>query len=179
MSVLRTIIPILVAVVAIIAAVTDWRWRRIPNWVTVPGLLLGIAVNTIAQGWPGARESLLGAGLGLLVLFPFVLIRALGAGDWKLVGAIGAFVGPGSLISVLVTALLVAGAMALVLVVYKGRFKQMLSNIWKIVFSMLTGHPGTAEVSLDNPESLKIPFGVAVAVAVVVFVGMRFATQFS
>src|SRR6266704_5767563 len=92
--------------VAAIAGWMDWRYRRIPNWLTVPGLLAGIAVNAAAGGWSGAKASLLGAGLGLLILLPFVLIKALGAGDWKLIGAIGACLGPSRLVAVLVGSML-------------------------------------------------------------------------
>src|ERR1700720_131228 len=60
----------LAAVPALVAGWTDWRWRRIPNWLTVPALLLGIAVNCFAAGWAGGRESLLGAGLGLGLWLP-------------------------------------------------------------------------------------------------------------
>ena len=104
----------LATIPALVAGWTDWRWRRIPNWLTVPALLLGIAVNCFATGWAGAKESLLGAGLGLGLLLPFVLIRSLGAGDWKLVGALGAFLGPSRLITVLLGTVLVAGLMAVV-----------------------------------------------------------------
>src|ERR1700739_2783674 len=78
---------------ALWAGALDWRYRRIPNWLTLPGLVAGIAVNTIAGGWPGTKASLLGAGLGLLLLLPFVVIKALGAGDWELIRAIGACLG--------------------------------------------------------------------------------------
>ena len=154
------------------AGVLDWRCRRIPNWLTVPGLIAGIAVNAAANGWSGAKASLLGAGLGLLVLLPFVLIKALGAGDWKLIGAIGACLGPTRLIAVLVGSMLVAGVMALALIVYKGRLRQALGNMGHMLRAFFTLHlPGT-EVSLDNPDAVKIPFGVAVAFTVLLF-GVR------
>ena len=89
------------ALFAAAAGWSDWRFRRIPNWLTVPGLLLGVAVNSLVWGWAGARSSLLGALLGLALLLPFVMVRSLGAGDWKLVGALGAFLGPQHLIAVL------------------------------------------------------------------------------
>ena len=44
------------------AAWTDWRTRKIPNWLTVPALLLGVTVHTLIAGWPGAKTSLEGAG---------------------------------------------------------------------------------------------------------------------
>ena len=163
---------ILAVFLAAWAGVMDWRYRRIPNWLTVPGLVAGIAVNTVASGWNGARASLLGAGLGLLILLPFVLIRALGAGDWKLVGAIGACLGPSRLVAVLIGSMLVAGVMALVLIVYKGRLRQSLGNMGRMLQAFVTLHLPGAEVSLDNPDSVKIPFGVAVAFTVLLF-GVR------
>lgn len=157
---------------AIWAGALDWRYRRIPNWLTLPGLLAGIAVNTAASGWPGAKASLLGASFGLLVLLPFVLIRALGAGDWKLIGALGACLGTARLIEVLFGSMLVAGVMALGAIVYKGRARESLRNMAHMLGSFACLRlPGPA-VSLDNPESVKIPFGVAVAFTVLIF-GVR------
>jgi prepilin peptidase CpaA len=159
----------LATIPAVIAGWTDWRSRRIPNWLTVPALLLGIAANSLALGWSGAKESLLGAGLGLGLLLPFVLVRSLGGGDWKLVGALGAFLGPPRLIAVLVVTIFVAGAMAVVLVVWKRRVGHTLRNLGRMLAALFTLHLPGPEVSLDNPESLKVPFGVAVAVAVVLY----------
>ncbi len=78
---------------AIVAAILDWRYRRIPNWLTVSGMAAGVVINTILYRWPGLKTALLGALLGLGVLLPFVLVRSLGAGDWKLAGALGACLG--------------------------------------------------------------------------------------
>jgi prepilin peptidase CpaA len=148
---------------------TDLRWRRIPNWLTVPGLLIGVAANTILSGWTGLKDSLLGAALGLALLLPFVLLRSLGAGDWKLAGALGAFTGPGLLVDLLLASVLVAGVMAVILVIYKGRTRQTVRNIGHILISLVTFRlPGT-QVSLDNPDSLKIPYGVALAFTVVLY----------
>ncbi len=159
----------LAAVPSLVAGWTDWRWRRIPNWLTVPALVAGIAVNSLAGGWAGTKESLLGAGLGLGLLLPFVLIRSLGAGDWKLVGALGAFLGPSRLIAVLLGTILVAGLMAVVLVIWKKRVGRTARNLVHMVAGLCTLHMPGPEVSLDNPESQKIPFGVAVAVTVVLY----------
>ncbi len=159
----------LASIPALVAGWTDWRSRRIPNWLTVPALLAGIAANSLALGWPGAKESLLGAGLGLGLLLPFVLIRSLGAGDWKLAGALGAFLGPSRLITVLMGTILVAGLMAVALIIWKKRVRQTLRNLAHILASLFTLHLPGPEVSLDNPESAKIPFGVAMAVTVVLY----------
>ena len=120
-------------VLSVIAGWTDLRSQRIPNWLTLPAFAVGVALNTVAGGWTGLKLSLLGAGLGLLVLLPFVLLRILGAGDWKLVGAVGAFVGPGVLANLLIGSVLVAGLMAVALVIYNRRVRQTLRNIGHIL----------------------------------------------
>ena len=164
-------LPFIVALlVAITAGATDWRSRRIPNWLTVTGAVLGLATNTIVYRLPGLKSALLGLGLGLVLLLPFVLLRSLGAGDWKLAGALGACLGPHSLLDVLVAAVLVAGVMALVLVIYKGRLRETLLNIGRMLAALFSLRLPGAEVSLDNPQSAKIPFGVALALATILYV---------
>jgi len=173
MDVIRHGLLFLPALFAAIAGISDWRLRRIPNWLTVPGLLLGIVVNSAIHGWPGAKDSLLGAGLGLLLLLPFVLIRSLGAGDWKLVGALGAFLGPQHLLVVLFVTVLIAGVMALSLIIWKGRARKTLRNIGGMLAALFSLHLPGAEVSLENPDALKVPFGVAVAIAVILYTAGR------
>ena len=154
---------------AITAGWTDWRNRRIPNWLTVPGLLVGVALNGALGGWGGLKGSLIGAVVGLALLLPFVLLRSLGAGDWKLAGALGAFVGRELLVGLLIVSLFVAGLMAMALVIYKGRVRQTARNIGHILASLVTFRlPGRA-VTLDNPDALKVPYGVALAATVVLY----------
>ena len=154
---------------AVIAGWTDLRARRIPNWLTVPALLVGLAVNSALSGWSGLKASLLGAGVGLVLLLPFVLLRSLGAGDWKLAGALGAFAGPGMTVDLLLWSVLVAGVMALALVIYKGRVRQTVRNIGHILISLVTFRLPGSQVSLDNPDSLKVPYGVALALTVLLY----------
>jgi len=169
MHMIKEGVLVLAGLLAAVAGWMDWRSRRIPNWLTVPGLLLGVAANSVAAGWTGAKSALLGAGLGLALLLPFVLVRSLGAGDWKLVGAIGAFLGPGPLVVVLMGTVFVAGGMALVLIIVKKRVRQTMRNIGRILAALLSLHLPGQELTLDNPESLKVPFGVAVAVTVILY----------
>jgi prepilin peptidase CpaA len=147
----------------------DYRKRRIPNWLTVPGLLVGIGLNVAVNGWVGLKTSLLGVGLGLLLLLPFVLLRSLGAGDWKLAGALGAFVGASALLDLLLASVFVAAVMAAVLVVYKRRVRETLHNMRELLISLGTFRMPGSEVSLENPQSLRVPYGVALGLSVVAY----------
>jgi prepilin peptidase CpaA len=164
--------PVILAgaeVLSLIAGWTDLRRRRIPNWLTVPGLVIGMVANTVLGGWSGLRDSLLGVGLAMALLLPFWLLRSLGAGDLKFAVALGAYTGPGRLIDILLASVFVAGAMALALVIYKRRFLQTMRNIGHILISLVTFRlPGT-HVTLDNPDALTIPKGVAMAITVVLY----------
>ena len=145
--------------------------------LVVDAAMLGFLVLHTFLGWrrgllwqaAGMASLLLGVGLGLGLLLPFVLLRSLGGGDWKLVGALGAFLGPPRLIAVLLVAVLVAGVMALILVIWKRRIDQTLRNLGHMLAAFFTLHLPGPELSLDNPESLKVPFGVAVALAVILY----------
>jgi prepilin peptidase CpaA len=157
---------IFAVVVTILAGWVDFRTHKIPNWLTVPALFLGLTLRTVVSGWPGAKASLQGAGLALVLLLPLVLMRGLGAGDWKLMGAIGAFVGPVMFLFVLLGSVLVSGLMAMVEMMRTRRLKETFHNLYVLVHGFLSfGLRPNPEISLDNPALLKLPFGVAVAIA--------------
>lgn len=154
----------------------DWRSRKIPNWLTVPALLVGLGFNTVASGWPGTRSGLLGALLMLALLLPLVLLRALGAGDWKLMGALGAFLGPAQVLLVFVGTIFVTGLMAFIQVIRLKRVRKTLANMGELVRSFfvygLVPHP---VIRLDNPQQLSLPYGVAVAAATALCYGAGLA----
>ena len=151
-----------------LAAFVDFRSRKIPNWLTVPAFVAGLTLRTVLFGWPGAKSALAGTGLALLVLLPLVLMRALGAGDWKLMGAVGAFLGPLMFLFVLLGSILVSGIMAIVEMARTRRVRETFHNLYVLVQGFFTfGLRANPKISLDNPELLKLPFGVAVAIATV------------
>jgi prepilin peptidase CpaA len=151
------------------AALLDLRSRRIPNWLTVPGFLSGIALHTVLNGWHGALFAFEGAALALVLLLPLVSLRALGAGDWKLMGAVGACLGWRLFLFVLVGSIFASGIMAIVQTYRVGRVMETLRNMVTLVKGFFAfGLKKNPQISLDNPRLLKLPFGVAVAAATVV-----------
>jgi prepilin peptidase CpaA len=143
----------------------DLRSRRIPNWLTVSGLIVGIGTHALISGWHGALLSVEGAALALAILLPLVLLRALGAGDWKLMGAAGAFVGPVMLLFVLLASFVIAALMGVVRMMKDHKVMATLGNMRDLLRGFISfglrPHP---RISLDNPELPKLPFGVAAAI---------------
>jgi prepilin peptidase CpaA len=154
--------------VGITAGVIDWRTRRIPNWLTVSGVLLGIGLRTLHAGPHGLFMGLQGMFLALICLLPMVLLRAMGAGDWKLMAAIGAILGPVMMLFVLAGAIFLSGIMAMVMIVRARKVKETFINVFVLVQGFLSfGLREFPDISLDNPDLLKLPFGVAAALATV------------
>jgi prepilin peptidase CpaA len=159
---------VLALVLACCGGWSDWRTRRIPNWLTVSGAVAGLAANAILRGWHGAILSLEGAGLALGLLLPLVLLRGFGAGDWKLMGAMGAVMGWQAMLSVLFVSVLIAGVVAVLQMVAAKRVKQTFGNVMALVMGFATfGLRPNPEITLDNPNLIKQPFGAAVAAATV------------
>jgi prepilin peptidase CpaA len=126
--------------VALIAVATDLQSRRIPNWLTGGGLLLGFASNLVLTSLSdgvsgtisGALYAVMGAALGFGMLIPFHLIRvnglgrAIGAGDVKLLAALGAIVGPHVVVSVMVYAALAGVVQSIVILAKQGHVRVMV-----------------------------------------------------
>ena len=164
----RTTIWTFTLLLTCLAAVWDWRSRKIPNWITVPGAVAGIALHAFLAGWHGALFALAGMGLALALLLPLVYLRALGAGDWKLMGAVGAFLGWQLFLFVLLGSILVAGFMAIIQMIRADRAVETLRNLWTLIKGFASfGMVKNPKISLDNPGLLKLPFGVAVAAATI------------
>jgi len=135
---------------ATFAALVDLRWRRIPNWLTGSVLLLGLGVNLWLKGPGGIAFALFGALLGGAILLPFYLHRAIGAGDVKLLAALGAVLGPQAVVAVVLYAAVAGGLISLVLLSRRARLGQAL-------FDMIR-RPTRMRLS-----GAKAPYGVAIA----------------
>ena len=163
------------AVLLLVAAWGDIKRHRIPNTLILTGLILAI----ILGAWRGGFSGLLSAGggflLGLLIFLPFYLLRALGAGDVKLMAVVGGFLGPMGLIGAVLGTFLAGGVLAMALALRAGVVGQMLRNIK----GMLIG--GMIDVSLKQmpviaagPQSVgKLPYAVAIAAGTLGYLALR------
>lgn len=143
-------IDLIPAAVATVAALCDLRWRVIPNWLTLTAIPAGVVLHVLRSGPDGVATALGGAMLGLCLLFPFYLARAIGAGDVKLLAAIGALVGVQTLMSVAIYGALAGGIMSIVLLVQRGWLLRCLGEIATRPFAL-------------TRSGAKAPYGIAIA----------------
>jgi prepilin peptidase CpaA len=155
---LKTGILASAVLLCVVAGWIDFRTRRIPNWLTLPGLVVGVVLNTLVGGSRGLKLSLFGAGVGLLLLLPSKLQRSLGGGAWKLAGGLGAFVGPRLIVLLIFASSVVVGVMSVVLLIRQGR-------LWETLKRVLLRIPPRK----DDPPPLKVPYGVALAFTVTLY----------
>lgn len=151
------------------AIYTDLRWSRIPNWLTFPAMAVGLVVQIWVGGLHGALFSLagLGVGMGLFVL-PYAC-KAIGAGDVKLMAAIGAIVGPAGALSVAILSILAGGLYALGAMTYEWG---LTATSKKLAFAtygtfMTGGATGIGDLQLP----FKLRYGPAIATGTLLFIG--------
>jgi prepilin peptidase CpaA len=154
---------IVVLLLVTVAAAIDVAEKRIPNWLTYTGAALGFGLGVTLGGWGGLAD----AGLGFLVGFlPLLLMYAgggLGAGDVKLMGAVGSLLGMTATINALLACFIAGGFFAAIILLWQGRLfallKYLVSRMWSLVY-----RPHVPEPLPEYKDSF--PFGVAIAAGV-------------
>jgi prepilin peptidase CpaA len=173
MAAIPAVIQGLLILIAIVAAVFDLRSRRIPNWLVLTGLLIGFSINLLLYETDGLKASLMGMGLALVIYVPLFALRAMGAGDAKLMAAIGSLVGPGPWLVIFVLSAITGGILAVTLLLLKGRLTHTLRNIVFIVTELSQGRsPAVAnpQLSVDHPKAVTLPHAVSIALGSIMFV---------
>lgn len=144
---------------------TDLRERRIPNLIVLAGILAGFAGRTYSEGLDGALLSLQGIGLAFATHLPLYLLRATGAGDVKLMAAVGAIAGPMNWVYIFAFSAVAGGGAALALIALRGAAANSLRNVVHIgrELSHLRA-PWKTEPAVDvgSSRSLSIPRGACV-----------------
>lgn len=143
----------------------DVRTRRIPNRLTLPGAALGLAAATATHGGTGALSSAAGLLVGVMLFFPLFALKGLGAGDVKLLGALGAWVGATTVLGVAFYTTLAGGALALALIVKHGYGRQAVRNLWLLLTHWrVSGLRPLDALTLETSKSPKLPYALPIAV---------------
>ena len=158
-----------------VACRTDLLSHRIPNPVVFAGAALGILWNGLSpygHGWAAAFE---GMGIGLAFLMPLYFLRAMSAGDVKLLAMVGSFLGPIDVIGATLATFLMGGAMAVAITLKMGVFQQMLRNLWFIVVGSAVRLASGSMPTIEYPvqPAARLPYGVAITAGTAAFVAWQ------
>ena len=163
------------------AAMYDVRYRKIPNWLTMGGVLLGFLINYFI-GLPegGLAFALKGFATGFGFYLVLYVLRAMGAGDVKLMGAVGAMVGAERWFGIFLVTAIVGGVMAFVLVAFRGRLKRTLFNVGFILSEIRHGRPayvGKEELDVRSKSAVGLPHGAVIAISTIFYIAIAAAVH--
>jgi prepilin peptidase CpaA len=164
-----------VIAVAVTACVWDLSTRRVPNALTFGAAGAAIAFALWQNGAAGMGWSLAGWLTATALFFPFFALGGLGAGDVKLLGALGAWLGgvSASLYLACFTAL-AGGVMALVVMLSRNYLGQGLSNLWMLLlFWRTSGFRPLPEVTLQGSRGPKLAYALPIAVGALATLWVR------
>jgi prepilin peptidase CpaA len=148
-----------------LAAWQDLRSHRIPNLLTGSGVVFGIACQAFFLGAGGMVSSIGGMLTGFAVFIPFYLLRAMGAGDVKLMAMVGAWLGPVGVLGAALGTFFAGGVMAMIYAAKSGALLRLLLNVRQLGYELLTRlAPSDRGAPYGVPGSLgKLPYAVAIA----------------
>lgn len=150
---------------ATLGAVQDVRARRIPNWLTYGSLITGLGFRCYWEGWHGLAQGAEGMLAGGGVFFLFFLVRGMGAGDVKLMAAVGAWVGVWPTVLVMVYAAFAGLGIAVFYMFFYGRVGSTFVNVGELLrFHVTSGVKPHPEINLQDPGAMRMPYGLAIAI---------------
>lgn len=162
-------------ILLVIASVSDYRTYRIPNWLTVSGIVFGLIYNTVV---PFSRDlgflwALGGLVLGFLIMLPCYALRVMGAGDVKLMAMVGAFLGVTDTLYAALFSFLVGGIAAVAFSLYNKALLRMLGNVRNTAQMMMMSAIGgfRPDVQIEAGKSVgKLPYGICISMGTVAYV---------
>jgi prepilin peptidase CpaA len=155
--------------VVVAAAATDLRMRQIPNWLTLPAMAAGLGINSFLG--LGFAKALWGMLVALGTFAIFFAIGFMGAGDGKLMGAVGAFVGWPQIATVMVLVAVLGGLAGVVVAWRQGALGQVLRNTAGLIgdMVMLRWRAVKQQSDFRAPGRLRLPYGAVIALGTLVF----------
>ena len=141
------------------------RERRIPNWLTLGAITLGIGSSIIEGGLAGLADSALGLAIAGGLFLPFCLLGVVGGGDMKLMAAVGAIVGWPMVLRVLCDTCIAGGVIAVAIMAWNGILLTTLANTFRI----LVGMPRRTQ-GLRNPPMVPYALAITLGTLIAVFI---------
>ncbi|MGH7900012.1 MAG: A24 family peptidase [Candidatus Binatia bacterium] len=154
--------------VSLTACIFDLRTRRIPNLLTLVAAVAAWSFFLAQGGLSALGWSVTGWLLGVLMFFPFFLLGGMGAGDVKLLGALGAWLGPLAAIHLAFYTAIAGGVMALIVVLARGYLGEAFLNIWLLLtYWRVQGLHRHPTLTLEESRAPRLAYAIPIAAGAV------------
>jgi prepilin peptidase CpaA len=165
---------IFVGAMLLLACIWDLRTRRIPNALTFSAIVAALVFHAVTGGLNAAGWSLVGCFLGALLFFPMFALRGMGAGDVKLLAAVGAWLGPSQVAVAALATSIAGGVIAIVVALGHGYLKTAALNLWMLLMHWRVGGVRPLqEVTLQGTRGPRLAYAFPVAVGTVVTLWLK------
>jgi prepilin peptidase CpaA len=155
-------------------AVIDVQTRRLPNLLTFGSAAAALAYHTWAGGLQGLGLSAAGWAVGIGLFLPMFLLRGMGAGDVKLLGAVGAWLGPMAVLYAGLYSVIAGGVLALVVGARHGYLGKAFSNLWGLLgFWRVAGIQPLPGMTIEDSAGPRLAYGVAIAAGTLAVVWLK------
>ncbi len=151
------------------ACITDLRDGRIPNVLTLGAIVVAVVVHGLLPQGQGWGHVGLGTLAGLAVFFPFFALGGMGAGDVKLMAALGAWLGAGTVILVALYGAIAGGVLAIIVALANGYLQQAFKNVWRMLLHWwMFGLKPVPELTLNHATGPRLAYAVPILVGLLV-----------
>ena len=162
-----------VTVLLIVAAVIDGIQLKVPNWLTFPFIISGWIYSFVAFGFQdGLLYSLAGTAVGLALLLPAYAIGGMGAGDAKMMAAIGSWLGATIVLCSFCVGTIVGGIMAVIMIVSAGDIMKHYYQFFMILneFQTVRDPEELAKIATERKTTMRLlPYGIPMAIGTVLY----------
>ena len=171
---MSSLVTVIALAIGLAACVTDVRTRRIPNSLTFGAAALGLAFHAVVGGLAGLGMAALGWVVGVALFLPFFMLRGMGGGDVKLLGALGAWLGPAAAFWLAIYATLAGGVMAVGFSLARGYLTTALRNLGRLLaYWAVVGPRPMPALTLERSDAPRLAFAVPMFIGTVVTIWLR------
>jgi prepilin peptidase CpaA len=162
------------AIVLTVAAVCDIRYRRIPNLLTYPMMAGGVVYHSFTNGTQGFLFGAGGLALGIVLLIVAYLIGGMGAGDVKLLGAVGSVLGPAGVFEAFVYSAVIGGIYAFAVIAWNGRLVATVKRYWIMLKTFFFTRRLFYVPPAESEKNTLLCYGVAIAIGTILYLTTQF-----
>jgi prepilin peptidase CpaA len=164
-------VTIFLSVLLIASAIIDLKTQKIPNLLTLPSMLIALGYHSTLNGLDGLLFSAGGIGVGIgLLIIPY-LMGGMGAGDAKLMGAIGGLLGAKAVLFTFFLTAAVGGVYALVLVViYRSNFGGFFRKQFDTLVNFILMQKYIPDIEESQKSRPKLCYGLAIALGTGIYI---------